>query len=300
MATRSDSGGDSQCEKRNYKEAIQCLVECDAIICAQTERLASKDKQIADLERKIVEMSFELASLKAFADEHRSNRRSSSFLSVSDTDTTTTASVSHHSDAVDICVDDNATSSLQVTSSRRNSLPAAGVQVQQREGRKWSSSLFSSLGSMNWEEEKSCCSDDTHSPLDESKSSTKISANTPQFFRKTKKVTSSRRNSLPAAGAQAYHQEGRKWSSSSMNRETSDDNISPLDESESSLGKFSANISQFFRKTKEDMPIEQTVRRPPHKKKVERQAAQQTSAASSIVGVVFPSSFESVVYKGCL
>jgi hypothetical protein len=224
-AINSDS--DSQCDqKRNFKEAVQCLVECDAIIGEITERLVSKDEQIVELEMKIVDMSFELASLKAFADEHRSKRRSSF---VSDTDTN--ASSSLHSDAVDICGGDNATSPLQVTSSRRHSLPASGIQAYHQERRKWSSSL----GSMKCE--KSCVTDDI---------------------------------------------------------------FGTLDESESSMSKLTTNISQFFRKTKEDLAMEQTVRRPPRKKRVEQQAAQQISpATSSIEGVVFPSSFDSVIYKGC-
>ena len=51
------------------------LVQCESIINTLQEQLTSKDEQIASLEEKIVQMSFELASSKAFEYEHRSKSR---------------------------------------------------------------------------------------------------------------------------------------------------------------------------------------------------------------------------------
>ena len=47
----------------------------ETILCAFKKRLASKDERVAELEKKFVEMSFELASMKALADEHGAKRR---------------------------------------------------------------------------------------------------------------------------------------------------------------------------------------------------------------------------------
>ena len=46
----------------------------ETILCAFKKRLASKDERVAELEKKFVEMSFELASMKALADEHGAKR----------------------------------------------------------------------------------------------------------------------------------------------------------------------------------------------------------------------------------
>lgn len=61
----------------SYQDAVHCLTNCEAIIKILEEQLASKDEHIATLEGKLVKMSMELASSKAFEDEHRSKRRSS-------------------------------------------------------------------------------------------------------------------------------------------------------------------------------------------------------------------------------
>jgi hypothetical protein len=85
------------------------------------------------------------------------------------------------------------------------------------------------------------------------------------------------------------------WKGSSRTDDMSSD---ALDESVASLSGFSTNISQFFRKKMDDKSMEQVARRPPNKKRVERQAELQKSAAS-LEGVVFPSSYASVIRKGC-
>lgn len=61
--------------RQNYQNALECLVHCEAIINSLQGSLVAKDQRIATLEDKIVQMSFELASSKAFEDEHRSRRR---------------------------------------------------------------------------------------------------------------------------------------------------------------------------------------------------------------------------------
>ena len=223
----SDSCGlfvDADAFQLSYKEAIKCLFECESIIETFTERLASKEERIADLESKLVGMSFELASLKAYVDEHRSKRRSP--FSCGSNDTDTTASCSNHSNTVDIHVGDNATSLRQVTSIRRHSVPAAIQEPYRQERRRFSRSLESMT------REGSYCTDDMSSDA--------------------------------------------------------------LDESGSSLSVLFTNISQFFRKKMDDLSMEQVARRPPNKKRVERQAELQKSAAS-LEGVVFPSSYSSVI-----
>ena len=71
-----------------------------------------------------------------------------------------------------------------------------------------------------------------------------------------------------------------------------------LDKSRASFRALSTNISQFFRKMRDDTSMDQVARRPPNKKRVDRQAEQQTSI-TSFEGVVFPSSDASVIRKGC-
>lgn len=54
-----------------YQNAVECLAQCESIIKALQDQLKSKDKQIACLEGRLVQMSLELASSKALEDEHR-------------------------------------------------------------------------------------------------------------------------------------------------------------------------------------------------------------------------------------
>ena len=170
---------EGQCDLAlRYTEAVQCLVDCESVLGTLTERLASKDKHIVHLESKLVEMSFELASLKAFADEHRSKRRSS--FSCGGDDTVTTASCSDHPNAVYIRVGDNATSRCQVTSTRRHSIPPSKQEAYRQEGSRWSRSLES----LTWE--GSSRTDDLSSDaIDEFGASfSALPNNISQFFRK--------------------------------------------------------------------------------------------------------------------
>jgi hypothetical protein len=64
--------------RRNYQNAIDCLMHCEHIINDLTSQMTKKDELIASLEERIVQMSLELASSKAFEDEYRSKRRISS------------------------------------------------------------------------------------------------------------------------------------------------------------------------------------------------------------------------------
>ena len=63
--------------RQEYQNAIDCLLRCEHIISALQDQVTKKDGQIATLEEKLVKMSLELASSKAFEDEHRSKRRPS-------------------------------------------------------------------------------------------------------------------------------------------------------------------------------------------------------------------------------
>lgn len=68
--------------REDYQNAVDCIVYCESIIKSLQEKIDSKDKHISSLEEKVVQMSLELASSKAFEDMHRSKRR------VSDNDDT--------------------------------------------------------------------------------------------------------------------------------------------------------------------------------------------------------------------
>jgi hypothetical protein len=119
---------DSQFElRRNYKESVKCVVACETIVDALCERLESKDDWIVYLEKKLVEMSFELASLKAFADEHRSKRRFTCGCSCADA----TTSSSRQADPFRNRVGNSVTSPRQVTSNLRPStlpvVPLVGI-----------------------------------------------------------------------------------------------------------------------------------------------------------------------------
>mmetsp|Transcript_3712 Transcript_3712/g.8123 ORF Transcript_3712/g.8123 Transcript_3712/m.8123 type:complete len:295 (+) Transcript_3712:162-1046(+) len=71
---------------QDYQNAVDCVARCEFTIESLREQLIAKDKThkeqltlkdmaIANLEEKIVLMSLELASSKAFEDEHRAKRR---------------------------------------------------------------------------------------------------------------------------------------------------------------------------------------------------------------------------------
>jgi len=71
---------------QDYQNAVDCVARCEFTIESLREQLVAKDKThqeqmtlkdktIANLEEKIVQMSLELASSKAFEDEHRAKRR---------------------------------------------------------------------------------------------------------------------------------------------------------------------------------------------------------------------------------
>lgn len=54
--------------RRDYQNAVDCLIQCDALFKTMQEQLRSKDSQIAALEDKVMELSLELASVKACQD----------------------------------------------------------------------------------------------------------------------------------------------------------------------------------------------------------------------------------------
>ena len=54
---------------RDYKNAVDCLLQCDTLFKAFQEQIQSKDDRIATLEDKVMELSLELASIKAGQDQ---------------------------------------------------------------------------------------------------------------------------------------------------------------------------------------------------------------------------------------
>ena len=54
--------------RRDYQNAVDCLIQCDALFKTFQEQLLSKDNRIVTLEEKVMELSLELASIKAGQD----------------------------------------------------------------------------------------------------------------------------------------------------------------------------------------------------------------------------------------
>eukprot|EP00581_Thalassiosira_minuscula_P028936 CAMPEP_0183757208 /NCGR_PEP_ID=MMETSP0739-20130205/5579_1 /TAXON_ID=385413 /ORGANISM="Thalassiosira miniscula, Strain CCMP1093" /LENGTH=341 /DNA_ID=CAMNT_0025994589 /DNA_START=301 /DNA_END=1329 /DNA_ORIENTATION=+ len=61
--------------RADYKDAVQCLIHCESAIEDLQAQLKAKDDDITGLEEQLVEMSLELAAAKAFEDEHKAKRR---------------------------------------------------------------------------------------------------------------------------------------------------------------------------------------------------------------------------------
>jgi len=61
--------------RQRYQGALNCQLQYEIKFSILQGQLALRDERIAALEEKIVHMSFELASSKAFEDKHRSTRR---------------------------------------------------------------------------------------------------------------------------------------------------------------------------------------------------------------------------------
>ncbi len=57
--------------RRDYQNAVDCLIQCDALFKTFQEQLLSKDNRIATLEDKVMDLSLELASVKADQDYQR-------------------------------------------------------------------------------------------------------------------------------------------------------------------------------------------------------------------------------------
>ena len=55
--------------RRDYKDAIQCIIHCETLIKTLESQLTTKDDIISSLEEKLVSMSLELAKAKANEDE---------------------------------------------------------------------------------------------------------------------------------------------------------------------------------------------------------------------------------------
>mmetsp|Transcript_11577 Transcript_11577/g.20120 ORF Transcript_11577/g.20120 Transcript_11577/m.20120 type:complete len:423 (+) Transcript_11577:101-1369(+) len=72
--------------RKDYDAAVQCLMHCETLINDLQDQLKDKDDHITGLEEQLVEMSLELAAAKAFEDEHKAKRRVSCFSEESDID----------------------------------------------------------------------------------------------------------------------------------------------------------------------------------------------------------------------
>ena len=75
-AEQCDSLASGHGLRQDYEEAIDCVYLCESIINQLQENLAAKDEQIISLEKRLVEMSLELANFKALDDEHHLSTRS--------------------------------------------------------------------------------------------------------------------------------------------------------------------------------------------------------------------------------
>lgn len=66
--------------QQDYKDAIECITHCEALINTLEEQLCTKDDTILQLEERLVQMSLELASAKANEDELEISLRRTSYL----------------------------------------------------------------------------------------------------------------------------------------------------------------------------------------------------------------------------
>lgn len=248
--------------RRNYQNAVECLIQCESIIAELQGQLASKDQQIHVLEEKIVNMSLELASSKAFEDEHRSNRRKSSIVLEDD-----------------ISDDDDESSSKEMGKKQQQrrwscSISRADSRVdnsttkmnpkQQQQRRP----LAVSLGSMmSLDSSSNSMLDESSRTMDFTAWSTAASSDLPnrrlsaigQFFRKNKEDGGSEHQ---AAQDQDKEEE-----------ENQDDTNNATDERQGARQ-----------------------RRPPNKRRLQ----QRMQSSLTLAGVVFPKSFDEVITKGCL
>ena len=68
--------------RRDYQNAVDCLIQCESLFNTFQSQISSKDEQIAMLEEKVMSLSLELASVKAREDYRRLKKS----VSVSDCD----------------------------------------------------------------------------------------------------------------------------------------------------------------------------------------------------------------------
>ena len=61
--------------QQDYQNAVDCLIQCDALFKSFQEQLLAKDDRIVALEEKVMELSLELASVKARQD-HQNLKKS--------------------------------------------------------------------------------------------------------------------------------------------------------------------------------------------------------------------------------
>eukprot|EP00584_Thalassiosira_punctigera_P004171 CAMPEP_0172528392 /NCGR_PEP_ID=MMETSP1067-20121228/2801_1 /TAXON_ID=265564 ORGANISM="Thalassiosira punctigera, Strain Tpunct2005C2" /NCGR_SAMPLE_ID=MMETSP1067 /ASSEMBLY_ACC=CAM_ASM_000444 /LENGTH=309 /DNA_ID=CAMNT_0013312289 /DNA_START=141 /DNA_END=1070 /DNA_ORIENTATION=- len=294
--TESNSDGGRERDdarlRRDYQHAIDCLLQCESVIDSLQEQLASKDERIAALEARIVEMSLELASSKAFEDEHRSVRR---VLTV-DFDGNCNDSSSNddsHGDNYDERPGNErrrktTEGGLSWSPGSRMEEPGSEKERGQWMGRRYSTPAESLVGDM-----------------------TAASAET-----STKKGGGSRERvlnwslgSMSWGGVSEYDEDDDDVDCAKTGDEPSsaEDGFNSSSSSRMSIN----NLAQFFRKrgaagvkNRDEVAEKGTgmARRPrPINKRMEAsQLMASMKSLQSLDGVVFPSSFDEVVSKGCL
>ena len=251
---------------QNYQNSIECLVQCESIISTLQKQLASKDEQISSLEEKIVQMSLELASSKAFEDEHRCKRRISNvdhYDDSSDDDESCSpssyADKKHHqpmarrAKSMDLRVSDTTTSASQ---NRRKSHACDSS---------WS------LGSMGWDGEE-------YPMLDDSTKASVTSASSSYYTARTTIDDSSvsRLSSMSINFGQFF----RKKRSSQRE--------SPKEDCVTQNAKWGEIVDEQRRRR----------HHPPNCKRMELTELQGSSSRSFLESVVFPVSFDDVLTKG--
>jgi len=119
--------------RRDYQHAVDCLIQCDALFKSFQEQLRSKDERIEMLEDKIMELSLELASVKAGQDYQKLKTQQRRHTLINETTQTSSSSPTS----------DNYRRSWTSSSSSHNSNGSSGNKLLQfgQFMKAWSSSL---------------------------------------------------------------------------------------------------------------------------------------------------------------
>ena len=119
--------------RRDYQHAVDCLIQCDALFKSFQEQLRSKDERIEMLEGKVMELSLELASVKAGQDYQKLKTQQRRHTLINETTQTSSSSPTS----------DNYRRSWTSSSSSHNSNGSSGNKLLQfgQFIKTWSSSL---------------------------------------------------------------------------------------------------------------------------------------------------------------